>query len=187
MSLPCAEPIAAGRMVDYWAGDLDAADSQRVEEHLFACAACTAELERVARVAEALRTAIPAVVAAADMPALRARGLVVEENAFAPGTRREVTFRPGVDILIHRLQGMDLQRAERVHVSVRVESTGEVILEDPFAPFDRERGEVLIACQRHFAGLPPDIAFDVRAHGASAEAGPAVSTATFLVPHVFGS
>jgi len=50
---------------------------------------------------------------------------------------------------------------------------------------------VLIACQRHFAGLPPDIAFDVRAHeavGSAAEPGAGggpVSLATFLVPHVF--
>jgi hypothetical protein len=185
VSAPCAAPIDPGRLVDYWASDLDPAESQRVEEHLFACAACSAELERVARVVQALRTEIPAVVAASDMQALRARGLVVEENAFKPGTRREVTFRPGVDVLIHRLQGMDLGRAERVHVSVHVESTGEVILEDPFAPFDRERGEVLIACQRHFAGLPPDIAFVVRAHGTAEAGAEPVSLATFLVPHVF--
>jgi len=76
---------------------------------------------------------------------------------------------------------MDLQRAERVQVSVRVESTGDVLFEDHFAPFDGARGEVLIACQRHFAHMPPDIAFDVGAHDRSGQ----VALSTFLVPHVF--
>jgi hypothetical protein len=66
-------------------------------------------------------------------------------------------------------------------VSVSVESSGDMVFEDHFAPFDRERGEVLIACQRHFSHLPSDIAFDVRAFDASGE----VSRTTFLVPHVF--
>jgi hypothetical protein len=99
----------------------------------------------------------------------------------APGTRREAIFQPGVDILIHRLYGLDLARAERVQLSVRVESTGDVLFEEHFAPFDRERGEVLVACQRHFSSLPPDIAFDVRAHDPSGR----VSLTTFTVPHRF--
>jgi hypothetical protein len=181
MSAPCAAPLPWSRLVDYWAGDPDAAESDRIEEHLFGCESCSAQLARVAGIAEALRTAIPSVVAPDQMSQLRARGLVIEENPVAPGTRREVEFRPGVDILIHRLHGLDLARAERVQVSVSVESTGAMVFEDHFAPFDRARGEVLIACQRHFSHLPRDIAFDVRAYDGSGE----VSRATFLVPHVF--
>jgi hypothetical protein len=181
MSAPCAEPIAWGHLVDYWAGDLAGAESDRVEEHLFACEACTAESERVARVAQAFHTAVPAVVGADQVRELRARGLVVEENSVAPGTRREAVFQPGVDILIHRLHGLDLALAERVHLSVRVESTGDVLFEDHFAPFDRARGEVLVACQRHFSSFPPDVVFDVRAHNPSG----GVALTTFTVPHVF--
>ncbi len=68
-----------------------------------------------------------------------------------------------------------------MQLSVRVESTGDVVFEDHFAPFDRARGEVLVACQRHFSSLPPDIAFDVRAHDPSGR----VSLTTFTVPHRF--
>ena len=64
---------------------------------------------------------------------------------------------------------------------MRVESTGALLFEDHFAPFDRARGEVLIACQRHFVHFPPDVAFDVRAYAGPAE----LSATTFLVPHVF--
>jgi hypothetical protein len=183
MSAPCAEPIAWQRLVDYWAGDLDSTESDRVEEHLFACEACTTESERVARIAQAFQTAIPAVVGADQLAELRARGLVVEENPVAAGTLREVVFQPGVDVLIHRLHGLDLALAERVQLSVRIESTGDVIFEDHFAPFDRARGEVLVACQRHFSSFPPDVAFEVRAHDPSGR----VSLTTFRVPHVFGA
>ena len=183
MSAPCTEPIAWGHLVDYWAGDLDGAESDRVEEHLFACEACTAESARVARVAQAFHTAIPAVVGADELQELRARGLIVEENSVAPGTRRDAIFRPGVDILIHRLHGLDLALAERVQLSIRIESTGAVLFEDHFAPFDRARGEVLVACQRHFSSLPPDVVFDVRAHDPAG----GVSLTTFTVPHVFST
>jgi hypothetical protein len=178
----CAAPLAWERLVDYWAGDLGAAETESVDEHLFGCAACSAESARVARIVQALRTALPAVITAAQVAELRARGLVVEENRFAPGKRQEVRFAPEIDMLVHHLAGLDLARAERVQVTVRVESTGDILLEEHFAPFDRERGEILIACQRHFASLPPDVAFDVRAHEPS---GPA-PLARFMVPHVFG-
>lgn len=177
----CSHPIAWERLVDYWAGDLDDADTDVVDEHLFACEACSAESAGVARIVQAFRTAIPAVVSPAQTAELRARGLVVEENRFEPGERVEVIFEPDVDILIHHLSGIDLSRAERVHVGVRIESTGAVVFEEHFAPFDRDRGEVLIACQRHFAGLPPDVAFDVRVH----EQNGRTLEATYSVPHVF--
>ena len=181
MSHACAAPIPWSRLTDYWAGDLEAAENDDIEEHMFGCAACTAELARVAHVVQSLRGTIPAVVDEAALQALRDQGLAIDENPVTAGTRREVTFRAGVDLLIHRLTGMDLSRAQRVEVIVRSESTGALLMEDHFAPFDRARGEVLIACQRHFALMPPDIVFDVHAHD---EAG-AVSTATFVVPHVF--
>jgi hypothetical protein len=179
----CERPIAWDVLVDYWADDLPGDEAERVEAQLFACGACTATSARVARIAQAMRSAIPPVVSEEDVAALRARGLVVEENRFAPGVRQEARFGAAVDILVHRLGGLDLSRARRVDVTVRIESTGQVILEDLFAPFDPARGEVLIACQRHFAGLPPDVAFDVRTHTADGDA----PVQTFLVPHVFES
>ena len=76
---------------------------------------------------------------------------------------RQAVFPAGADLLVHRLAGLDRTLAERVDVIVR------------------ERGEVLIACQRRFSGLPTDVAFDVRAHTGDGEA----PVRTFLVPHVF--
>jgi hypothetical protein len=177
----CKAPITWEALVDYWAGDMPASETDRVDEHLFGCDACSAESARFARLAQALRSAIPAVISAEQMRDLHARGLVVEENVVPAGARREVVFKANVDIMVHRLGGLDLSQVERVHVTVRSESSGGVMHEEHFAPFDRERGEVLIACQRHFEAMPRDVMFDVHAHHASG----ASSLTQYFVPHVF--
>ena len=179
--MACALPLTHEQLVAYWANDLDDAQAEAIEAHLFACDTCFAAAERVAQVAEVFRTSVPPVISRAELEALQARGVAIAENAFQPGTRQTVTFEPGVELLIHRLGGLDLGSAERVQVTVRNESGGPLIFEEMFAPFDRDRGEVLIACQRHFAAYPPDIAIDVRIHrGAQSP-----ELATFIIPHVF--
>lgn len=70
----------------------------------------------------------------------------------------------------------------RVGVTVRSPSAGEVMHEDPFAPFDRERGEVLIACQKHVAVFLRDVVIDVRIYRDARE----LQLATYSIPHVFG-
>jgi hypothetical protein len=169
------------QLVAYWANDLDAAERDAVEEHLFACDSCLASAERVAQIAQAFRMSLPPVISVPELEVLRSKGLSIVENAFEAGKRQTVAFEPGVDLLIHHLGGLNLDGAERVQVTVRNESGGPVLFEEMFAPFDRERGEVLIACQRHFASYPPDVVFDVRVH----RSGAVPELATYIVPHLF--
>jgi hypothetical protein len=77
----------------------------------------------------------------------------------------------------------EITGGDRVQVIIRVESTGDVMFDDPFAPYDAERGEVLIACQRHFAVFPRDVEIEVRAHRAGAQ--PAATV--YSIPHVYGA
>jgi hypothetical protein len=156
------------------------ADVVRIDEHLIGCETCTAESEHVSAIVKALRAFVPPIVSRAKLESLRARGLRLEENTFAPGQRQSVVFGAGIDLLILCLAGLDLSSAQRVQVTVRVESTGELLFEDPNAPFDRYEG-VLIACQRHFAALPPDTVFEVRALDESGTE----HTAVYTIPHVF--
>ena len=128
---------------------------------MIACAACAAAAERIAVITEGIRASISPFIRARELDALRARGLRVEENPVRPGERVPVLFRRDVDLLIHRLRELDLSRAERVQVKVSSEKTGEVMMESPAVPFDAARGEVLIACQRHFSEMPPDVVFEV--------------------------
>jgi len=178
--MSCSIPISWEDLVAYWAGDLAPADVDRIDEHSMGCAVCSAESARVSAVARGLHGLIPPVVPRATVANLRARGLRIEENTFAPGERTSVVFPSGIDILIHRLVGLDLSSVERVRVTVRVESTRDVLIESPNAPFDVHDG-ILIACQRHFASLPPDILFEVRA----IETSGAERTAVYAIPHVF--
>jgi hypothetical protein len=170
-------------LVDYWAGDLDAQASEALEEHVFGCEACAADSARVARIVQTFRASVPAIVSAEQLETLRARGLNVVENDFRPGERRETEFPPSTDLLIHRLTGLDLTKAARVRVLARIESTDHTLMEDFFAPFDRARGEVLIACQRHFRGFPPDLTFDVQAYDATGAA--LFDAQSYSIPHIF--
>ena len=180
MSDACTSPVPFAELVDYWSDDLADADVERIDEHVLACGRCAAESAAVARIVQALRAMIPPVVSAAHLRELASRGLVVEENPVGPGDRKPVVFPTGVDILLHRLHGLDLAAAIRVRVVVRSESSGEVMHEDPDAPFDRDRGEVLIACQRHFASMPPDVLFEVHAQHGHGE----ITVVHYAVPHV---
>ena len=179
--MSCSSPLTNEQLVAYWANDLDPAALDAIEDHLFACDSCFANAERVAALAHAFRTSMPPIISHAELDELRAKGLAIVENTFEAGKRQQVAFEPGVDLLIHRLGGLDLADAERVEVTVRNESGGSVIFEEMFAPFDRARGEVLIACQRHFAAYPPDVVFDVRVHRPAAP----IEVATYIIPHLF--
>jgi hypothetical protein len=53
----CPAPIGFADVVDYWAGDLNRSDEDRIEEHVFSCADCARELAA----AEALARGIAAV------------------------------------------------------------------------------------------------------------------------------
>jgi hypothetical protein len=159
----CSTPLSWETLVAYWARDLEPDAEAALEEHVTGCATCTALSEQVAGITEPLRSMLPPVITADRLRRLAALGKPFQETRLAPGERRTVRFPPGVDISIHRLGGLALADAERVSLEVRVESSGRVIIAMADAPFDREDGAVLIACQRHFESYPPDILFSVRA------------------------
>lgn len=177
--MSCTTPLTDEQLIAYWADDLDDAALAQVEEHMFACDACLERTTRVQQVKHAFR-GLPPVISHAELAALRTKGLTIVDTNFVASAPTTVTFHRHVDIMIHHLTGLDLAAAERVEVIVRDES-GKVMFEEPLAPFDRERGEVLIACQRHFAVFPRDVVCDVRVHRASA----LPMVATYHMPHLF--
>ena len=162
---PC--PISWETFVAYWARDLSPEQEASLEEHVMGCATCTTLSERVAGITESLRRLLPSIIAPEQLTRLGALGVPFQETRLSPGERKSVRFPAGIDISIHRLGGLPLVDAQRVAVEVRVESSGQVILDLPDVPFDRNDGAVLIACQRHFASFPPDILFRVRSFSTS--------------------
>jgi len=177
----CDSPIGFEALVAYWSGDLAPRDGEAVEEHVMGCAACSAASARIAAVAAAIRAQIPPILSRDTLAKLRERGLRVVDNPVKPGERKLASFPRDVDVLIHRLGGLALTQAERVDVTVKVEETGDVIFHKQDAPFDREAGEILIACQRHFSVFPPNIVFEVRTRDAAQRD----SVTVYTVPHDF--
>jgi anti-sigma factor RsiW len=177
--MTCATPVSSEELVQYWARDLPPGEVDRLDEHLLGCATCSAESARVAALVRALAAFIPPVVTREALRELQARGLRVEEHAFLPGQRKIAVFRPEIDVLVHRLTGLDLSRAKAVSVIVRAEHTGHVLLDVPDVPFDASG--VLIACQRHFRDGPHDIAFELRVSRAAG----GDETAVYFIPHSF--
>jgi hypothetical protein len=174
-----SEHLSQATLADYWAGDLATAEQDAADEHLMGCQACTRLSASVAALADALREMIPPVITPEALAKLAARGLRIVENPMQPGERLEAHFPNAADLLLHRLGGLELGAATRVDFTLRVEGTGEVILTIEDAPFDREHGAVLIACQKHFAHLPPDNVAEVRVWNAGGEE----SVATYGIRH----
>jgi hypothetical protein len=165
MSAACQKPVSWADLVAYWTHDSEAlpqAELLTLEDHLMGCARCSAESERVAQLTEAFRGLLPPVLEPEQVAELRSQGLTIVDNPMAPGESREVMFPHEVDIVLHRLGGLDLSRATRVSFVLSVVGTEQVMIELPQVPFDRERGEILLACQKHFADFPPDNVAEVR-------------------------
>lgn len=181
MSARCGSAIAFEMLVAYWAGDLAPLEAETVEIHTMGCAPCTAESARVAAITETIRQQIPPMVSADGVAQLRARGVRIVDNPVRPGERKTTVFPPNVDVLLHRLGGLDLMGASSVSVTVKVEETGEILFHSDDAPFDRAAGEVLIACQRHFRAFPPNVVFEVLRRDALQNE----TIAVYTVPHVY--
>jgi len=158
----CRSPVSFADLADYWTDDLDPERSRHVEDHLFDCASCADRTARVAELVRALRAIVPPVVSRDRLARLEHDGVRVRTTEVQPGARVTVAFSPDVDLLVHRLKA-DLTHAFWVDCDV-LDANGARLLGLEQVPFDREAGEVLIACQRHYmAEYPPDVCFRVSA------------------------
>ncbi len=161
--MTCDTPIPYERLVALWSGDLDADAAAAVDDHLFACDACAATSERLGALVAGLLELIPPVISHTQRDRLAARGMHLRHTDVEPGRDEvEAVYAPEVDLLVHVLHG-DLARADRVDLDL-LDPDGESRLAMVDVPFDRARGEVLIACQRHYRGLGHDPVFQLHVH-----------------------
>jgi hypothetical protein len=161
----CPSPLSFDALVDYWTGDLPASQQDAVEEHLFACEACTDRSEQLSALQQALRTMIPPIISAARLDRLVGAGARVRTTEVPAGGTVDVVFSRDLDLLIHRLR-LDLPSATQVDCEVCDGAGGRLYLLER-VPFDPARGEVLVACQRHYADLGADIRFRLTAADAA--------------------
>ena len=169
MKQTCGKSIPLGGLLDYLKGALPESDDQEIESHLFRCAICSAEAERIAGLLTSIADATPTILSPSRFAGLEREGRIERINVMTPGQTAEVLYPESGRVLVHRLGGVDLSSARRIDVEVSAEG-GETLWHLEDVPFDADRGEIFVACQSHFAEMfPPDIVFSVEVAVASVD------------------
>jgi len=140
--------MSDGVLLDYWAGDLPDGERNTVEEHLFACADCSARLQQIAALGAGLSTLarrgrVSGIVSRGLVNRLQRDGAHVRMFWLAPGETVPCAVFPGDDVVVTALRA-DFSGVENVTVVV----TGPD--DSPFGRFDdvpvsETRGELLWA------------------------------------------
>lgn len=179
--MTCNAPIPYESLVAWWAHELDDAEAARVEERIFSCDACTTQSARIAKVVGAVREHITPIISHQRRDELIARGVRIRFTPVEAGISARAVFDSDVDILVHVLKA-DLARVARVDIDVVYGDVAPTIHVDN-VPFDKEAGDILVACQRHYRNLAPvDPVFRVTAID---EAGERQVIGEYFVEHVF--
>jgi len=143
----CARPLADADLLDWWAGELPAAEGRRVEEHLLSCGECSSRAEAVHEMAKGIgqlvrEGALPIAVLPAIVERLRREGRRIREYQVRPGGGVQCTVGPEDDVVLARLLA-DLRDVSRLDLVSRVDDGPEDRLTD--IPFDAATGEVVFA------------------------------------------
>lgn len=144
---PCASPLAGDLVLDWWTGELGAAEARRVERHLVSCSACSARAELVPAVAEGVRGLVregrlPAVLAPIVVERLQLEGRRIREYRVAPGGGVQCSVGPDDDVVLARLSAR-FEGVTRVDLVSRVDDGPDERYPD--LPFDPAAGELILA------------------------------------------
>lgn len=140
----CAAPIPLASVVDYWLGDHP--EAGELEEHLMACATCSATVERLAAIAGGVRKLVsrgrlPLVLTPTLLARLEEDGVRIRHHRVDPGGRTACTVGPEDDLVSVCLTG-SFRPGERVDVMIADAPAVSRRLED--VPVDRERGQIIL-------------------------------------------
>jgi hypothetical protein len=152
--IDCPSPPSFDTLVDYWSRALSDEETAAVDEHLFGCEVCTERSGKIAALVRTLGKLLTVVISRGRLDQLLAAGARVRDTLVEPGERPTAVFSPGIDYLIHHLRA-PLDGVRRVDCVVSAPD-GRVINDLLHVPFDAERGEVIIACQRHYLAAGMD-------------------------------
>jgi hypothetical protein len=144
---PCSSPIADDALLDWWAGEIVAADGRHVEEHLLACDRCAGRLRLIQAMADGIRALLrggrlPVVILPAVLGRLRREGRRIREYRVPPGGAVHCTVAPEDDVVLARLAA-DLRGVQRLDLVSRMGDEPEERLSD--LPYDPTTGEVVFA------------------------------------------
>jgi hypothetical protein len=143
----CRTPIDYETLTAYWLGELPAAREDPLEEHLFACAQCSARLEQLAALSAAVRAVVKAgrigmVVSEPFVAAMKRAGLRLREYRIDPGGSVNCTIAADDDAVVSRIR-VPLAGVTRLDI-VRMPLAGDGGVRVSDIPFDAAAGEVLV-------------------------------------------
>lgn len=125
----CSGPLDLATLVDYWFGDLDGPDLDRVEEHLLECDGCGSVLRSFVATGDGVRRlarqgAFGVVVSPSFLETASRQGLRVREYRVPAGGRVDCTVTADDDLLVSYLEG-DFRGVSRLDLVVQFEDGRE--------------------------------------------------------------
>jgi hypothetical protein len=117
------DPIPDETLLDYWARDLvDGEQTDRLEEHLFACGDCAARLERLAALGSGLATLVrqgrvSGIVSRGLLNRMQLDGIHVRMYSLVPGETVPCAVFPSDDLVVAALRA-DFSGVDAVTLSV---------------------------------------------------------------------
>ena len=164
MMRPCEAPVSDALLLDYWAGDLvEGSESEALEEHLFACAACTGRLRQMAALGSGVATLARqgrtfGIVSREMLNRLQRDGTRVRMFWLAPGETVPCAVFPGDDVIVTALRA-DFSGVDAVTVSVMGPDAPFGEFED--VPVSAAHGEVLWATPAALVQQLPSIRLEI--------------------------
>jgi hypothetical protein len=156
-------------------------EEERIEQHLFECDRCTARAEGLERVVRQLRAMLPPVLTPERRRHVEAMVRPLPIVPVSSGERAAIEFPPGTEVGFWLIRA-DLTGVQRLDCALySPDGSALGVLED--VPFDPERGEMVLACQRLYRdlGYPADMVVRV----SSVSAVGARPLGEYFLKHVF--
>jgi putative zinc finger protein len=132
-------------LTEYWLGELDEAREQRVDEHVFACGACSDRLRALVDLGAAIRGAfvdgwLNIVLPEAFIRRVKEAGFQVREYDLAAGGSVNCTVTPDDDFVVAHLRA-PLRDVKRLDVLIDDDTSGKHRATD--VAFDPSAGELV--------------------------------------------
>jgi hypothetical protein len=127
--LECTTPLSTPELLEYWLGELDEPRSLALDEHLFACAACSARLGAIVALGGAIRRAfvegwLYIVLPEAFIRRIQEAGFQVREYRLEAGGSVDCTITPDDDFVVAHLRA-PLRDVRRLDVLIDDETSGK--------------------------------------------------------------
>lgn len=146
--------------------ELSEEEARAFEEHYFDCDACSTRVSNIEQTRRALENALPVILTAERRRKLEAVGPLPTVHVSA-GERRLIRLGPETPIGLWVLHA-NLERAERVNIAVFAQD-GTPVFSLRDVPFDRENGEVVLACRTHYRDLAAGTEIEAELSASSAD------------------